>query len=164
MDTVFLLILLVIILLLTNGITRVFAIGAFLIIYKLKTNIKGFQSGVLFSNNHGFQVDKAFQIQDLQHPSILAQNSCDCTPLYTCNYHGNIGLPSLSQKEKGYELIDFQNYNTDINSRIAKKNIHTGDQSTTINKGLQKNKVDYFRPFFEEGFNYYESVDWWNNY
>ena len=49
-----------------------------------------------------------------------------------------------------------------MDDRLMSKQLHTGRQATTVNRGMGKNRIDYARPFYEESLNYNEGLEWWN--
>jgi hypothetical protein len=50
-----------------------------------------------------------------------------------------------------------------LNDRMALQEIQRGDKARQIHRGMQKNRVNYMKPWFEEEMEYNDNVDWWNN-
>lgn len=49
-----------------------------------------------------------------------------------------------------------------LNDRTALQEIQRGTQAAQIHRGMQKNRVNYMRPFFEEEMRINDNLDWWN--
>lgn len=51
----------------------------------------------------------------------------------------------------------------DLNGKLAWKGINSGRQPEIANRGLQQNRVNYYRDTYQDIFDYNENLDWWNN-
>jgi hypothetical protein len=61
------------------------------------------------------------------------------------------------------EDLQFNSPPSLMSDRTALQQLQRGTKARDIERGMQKNRVNYMRPFFEEELARNDEVDWWNN-